>query len=84
MYDKKEIDLSAGQKDWLERREANVEEVREEPHAETWPEELEDSVCKICNGTGIVEAGTTPYNLEERACVCQEEDDFSGASEGDR
>lgn len=41
-------------------------------------------VCPVCLGEGKVEIQTSPDESYFRACECQGEDDFSGASEGDR
>lgn len=41
-------------------------------------------VCPVCLGEGKVEIQTAPDESHFRACECQSEDDFSGASEGDR
>lgn len=47
--------------------------------------EKEDEVCEECGGTGIVEIQTAPDDSYERPCSsCGGEDDFSGATEGDR
>lgn len=41
-------------------------------------------ICPICFGEGKVEISTAPDDSHTRACECQSENDFSGATEGDR